>query len=154
MERKINSCVFEHLLDLQHPDLNGGVITAAMIESAGDAVADLMLDLGFQLQNSFMDGGDVVHSYLNPRNGHLIEGFSFTLELLTELNLGPCLHVLWRATGPTSVHGSVFGQPIRKSRGWYLPLMDSASVKDLIYGALPRQPGLIRNSSTDWQIAA
>jgi len=155
MPRSINQGIQKHLLELRHPDLQGGIITRFLIEQAGDAVCDMMLDLGFHLQESYQDAGDVVQTYLNPRSGQLLEGLSFSLEILIDENRGRNLHLLLRAAVPAAADCLEFLPAMRRSRGWYRPLTNACNAQDLVNATLPGEIGADDSSRIfEWQLAA
>ena len=155
MTRSINQGIQKHLLELRHPDLQGGIITRSLIEQAGDAVCDMMLDLGFHLQESYQDAGDVVQTYLNPRSGQLLEELSFSLEILIDENRGRNLHLLLRAAVPAAADCLEFLPAMRRSRGWYRPLTNACNAQDLVNATLPGEIGADDSSRIfEWQLAA
>lgn len=155
MTRSINQGILKHLFELHHPDLQGGIITRSLIEQAGEAVCDMMLDLGFHLQESYQDAGDVVHTYLNPRSGQLLEGLTFSLEILMDEKRGPNLHLLLRAAAPAAADCLEFLPAMRRSRGWYRPLSNACNAQDLVNATLPGEVGANDSlSAFEWQLAA
>lgn len=131
MNRAFNRAVIEHLLDIQHRDLSAGAVTTPLIQAAGDAIADILLDHGYRLERSFLDGRDVVHSYINPRTGEAIDDIGFTLELIDDGNSGANLSVLVRTDGASPGSPEGFSEPVRSSRSWYLPMKNGATASDL-----------------------
>ncbi|MFJ3110110.1 hypothetical protein [Pseudomonas putida] len=131
MSRGFNLAVVQHLIEINHPDLMVGQMTPRLVRAAGDAISDVLLDDGFQLQTSFMDGQDVVHCYLNPRTGEILDDIGFSVGLVNHGNGGPSLSVLLRTEAPLEVTPAGFSDPLRCARSWYLPMYNSATVKEL-----------------------
>lgn len=155
MTRSINQGILKHLFELRHPDLQGGTITRSLVGQACEAVCDMMLDLGFHLQESYHDAGDVVQTYLNPRSGQLLEGLSFSLEILMDEKRGPNLHLLLRVPVPVAAECLVFLPTIRRSRGWYRPLSNACKAQDLVNATLPAEIDVDDSSGVfEWQLAA
>lgn len=155
MSRTVNYGVLEHLFEVCPADLEVTAISIQLVRAAGDAIADMMLDVGFQVESSFIDGRDVVQSYFNPRTGGMVEGLAFTLAITEAPNRGANLHVLLRVPGPQAASNPAFGSAMRESRGWYQPLTNSATASDVLCAIQPG--GVIARGAEpafQWQVAA
>lgn len=150
MSRRINQAVIQHLIDIEHRDLNAGVVTPRLVEAAGDAIADVLLDHGYQLESSYRDGRDVVHCYINPRTGEILDEIGFTLDLLDDGVGGPNLAVLLRTGAAHSAPPFGFTEALRSSRSWYLPMSNTATAHELFTVA----GGLKTEDCFEWRAAA
>lgn len=150
MKRLINRAVVEHLVGINHRDLAFGIVTPRLIEAAGDAIADLMLDHGFRLEDSYVDGNDIVHCYINPRTGEMLDEVGFSLGLVQGPTDGFSLAVLLRTKDAQMVACEGFSVPVRSARSWYLPLSNSATAGDFIAGASGRES----HPTLEWRAAA
>lgn len=150
MNRRINQAVIQHLIDIEHRDLNAGSVTPRLVEAAGQAIADVLLDHGYQLESSYRDGRDVVHCYINPRTGEILDDIGFTLDLMDDGVGGPNLAVLLRTEGAHSTPPFGFTEPLRTARSWYLPMSDTATAHELFSAA----GGLKTKPCFEWRAAA
>lgn len=152
MSRQVCSTIAGHIIALEHPDLLGHVMTPSLALAAGEAMADLFLDHGFQLERSYLDGLDIVQSYVNPRTAEILDGFIFSIGL-TQQGSGSrlCLSV---RVDRDFVDGKVSSGGLTHSNGyWYihiLPQATAANVLDLVRGPGP----YIERSSTFGMYAA
>lgn len=155
MTRTVNQGVLEHFLEMCQAELQASEITINLIKAAGDAFADLMLDIGYQVESTFIDGRDVVQTYFNPRTGGYIEGLAFTLGLAISENRGVNLHVLLKVSGPGVDSCAALSSAVREARGWYQPLNSCATVWDVLNVV---EPGSVPVWKTEpafqWQMAA
>ncbi|RMM39452.1 hypothetical protein QO021_29050 (plasmid) [Pseudomonas amygdali pv. lachrymans] len=138
MNRRINQAVIQHLINIEHRDLNAGSVTPRLVEAAGQAIADVLLDHGYQLESSYRDGRDVVHCYINPRTGEILDDIGFTLDLMDDGMNGPNLAVLLRTEIAHTAPPFGFTEALRTARSWYLPMSDTATAHELfsVAGAL------------------
>lgn len=150
MSRRFNLAVVEHLIDIQHKGLTAGTVTPSLVQAAGDAISDVLLDHGYQLQSSYLDGQDVVHCYINPRTGEILDDVGFSVGLVNHGNGGPSLAVLLRTAAPHAVPPAGFSDPLRSAKGWYLPMYNSATVNELC--SIAR--GRISEPAFEWRAAA
>ncbi|MGE8065188.1 hypothetical protein [Pseudomonas sp. NPDC089569] len=154
MTRTVNQSVLEHFLEMCQAELRVREISISLIKAAGDVFADLMLDIGYQVESTFIDGRDVVQTYFNPRTGGYIEGLAFTLGL-TSVDRGVNLHVLLRVNGPGVKSCAALSSAVREARGWYQPLNSCATALDVLNAV---DPGSIPVWKTEpafqWQVAA
>lgn len=131
MTRRINQAVIQHLIDIEHRDLTAASVTPRLVEAAGEAIADVLLDHGYQLQSSYRDGRDVVHCYINPRTGDILDDIGFTLDLMDDGVGGPNLAVLLRTDVAHTAPTLGFSEALRSARSWYLPMSDKATAREL-----------------------
>jgi hypothetical protein len=155
MSRKVNYGVLEHLFEVCPADMEVTSISIQLIRAAGDAIADMMLDVGYQVETSYMDGRDVVQTYFNPRTGGIVEDLAFTLALTETPNRGANLHVLLKVPGPQVKSCESLGSAVRESRGWYQALNSCATVWDVLSAI---NPGITSPRKTEqafqWRVAA
>lgn len=153
MGRLVLRGVLEHLLQEQRLDLTATEITPVLLHAVGEAIADMMLDLGYRLDTEFLDGRDVVQSYLCPRTGQQLNLLGMTLVLLA----GPGeagLAVLVRGQGPSSVAHSSLGGAVRYSGTWYRQLTAAATADDLLEHAGGPVHAEIYSDHFPWPAAA
>lgn len=155
MTRTVNFGVIEHLFEMCRPELQATEITIKMIRAAGDAVADMMLDIGYQVETTYVDGRDVVQSYFNPRTGSIVDGLAFTLGLAVTENRGVNLHVLLKVEGPLVNSNDALSSAVRESRGWYQPLNNCATVRDVLDAVIPAIFSPWKSGPAfEWRVAA
>ncbi|WP_439126074.1 MAG: hypothetical protein ACNJA3_29675 (plasmid) [Pseudomonas rhizophila] len=150
MNRRFNQAVIQHLIDIEHWDLNAGSVTPRLIEAAGEAIADVMLDHGYQLESSYRDGRDIVHCYINARTGEILDDIGFTLDLMNDGLGGPNLAVLLRTDVAHTAPPFGFSDALRTARSWYLPMSDMATARELFSVA----GGLKTDACVEWRAAA
>jgi hypothetical protein len=150
VNRRINQAVIQHLIDIEHRDLNAGSVTPRLVEAAGEAIADVLLDHGYQLESSYRDGRDVVHCYINPRTGEILDDIGFTLDLMDDGMNGPNLAVLLRTEVAHTAPPFGFTEALRTARSWYLPMSDTATAHELFSVA----GGLKFEACFEWRAAA
>lgn len=148
MVRTINQAVAEHLVDIKHRDLGNSNVTPLLVQAAGDAIADVLLDHGYRLERSYLDGQDIVHFYVNPRTGEILDEVGFSLGLVDSGKGGLNLAVLLRTSDAQLVPSTGFCLPVRSARAWYQPMTNSATANDLIAGANKTK------ASFEWPTAA
>jgi hypothetical protein len=155
MSRTVNLGVLEHLFDVCAPDLQASEISLKLIRAAGDAIADMMLDIGYQVETTYIDGRDVVQSYFNPRTGSIVDGLAFTLGLAASENRGVNLHVLLKVEGPQVNSSDALSSAVRESRGWYQPLNNCATVEDVLDSIIPETFSPWKTAPAfEWRVAA
>lgn len=150
MNRRINQAVIQHLIDIEHRDLSAGTVTSRLVEAAGEAIADVLLDHGYQLESSYRDGREVVHCYINPRTGEILDDIGFTLDLMDDGVGGPNLAVLVRTEVARTAPPFGFTEALRTSKSWYLPMSDTATARELFSVA----GGAKTEACFEWRTAA
>ncbi|MGP0207944.1 hypothetical protein [Pseudomonas sp. NCHU5232] len=130
MRRPVLFGVLEHLLE-DDLDLGASDICPGLIRSAGSAIADMFLDLGYQLIGEFQDGRDLVQSYFCQRTGESFELLGLTMVLNT-LNDQMPVSLLIRCVGAESDRVPRAGSAVRYRGSWYRLLTPQTTLLDVL----------------------
>lgn len=131
-EESLNYQLIHHLLACRHPDLKQSGITVGLARAAAEHVADLLLDLGCQLQSNYIEGLVSVQTYFEPRSSAYIPDIGVSIGMF-EIAGCMTLRVMIRTQTPqVNATDTVFEPGMRHRGNWYLPVKDSATPADLL----------------------
>lgn len=130
MNRPVLKGVLEHLLE---DDLNLAVtdMCPGLLRSVGSAIADMFLDLGYQLVGEFQDGRDLVQSYLCLRTGQSLDSLGVTM-VINELNAEMPVSLLIRCGGAATERTPRAGSAVRFRGTWYRQITFQTTIQDVL----------------------